>query len=128
MKRVLLVDDDHTILLTAGMALKKMGYTVYTTQDAVGAISAVRRNNPDVVVLDISLPAGSGFSVAERLQKLDGSAATPIVFITASDNTALRERAMLLGAVGFLRKPFDATELADAIESMAWQNYEAAVN
>jgi two-component system chemotaxis response regulator CheY len=117
MKSVLLVDDDNTILLGTGVRLKSMGYTVYTAKDAVSAISAVRKNEPDVVVLDISLPAGDGFVVAERLQNLIGSAATPIIFITASDNVTLRERAKKLGAVGFLKKPFDATSLADAIES-----------
>jgi CheY-like chemotaxis protein len=117
MKTVLLVDDDNTILLGAGVRLKSMGYIVYTAKDAVSAISAVRKCEPDVVVLDISLPAGDGFLVAERLQTLVGSAATPIIFITSSDNPALRERAKKLGAVGFLKKPFDATSLADAIES-----------
>jgi CheY-like chemotaxis protein len=117
MKSVLLVDDDSAILLGAGVRLKSMGYTVYTAEDAVNAVSAVRKNEPDVVVLDISLPAGDGFLVAERLQKLGRSAATPIIFITASDNPALRERAQKLGAVGFLRKPFDAVSLANVIES-----------
>jgi CheY-like chemotaxis protein len=117
MKTVLLVDDDNTVLLGTGVRLKSMGYIVYTAKDAVSAISAVRKNEPDVVVLDISLPAGDGFLVAERLQTLVGSAATPIIFITASDNPALSERAKKLGAVGFLKKPFDATTLADAIES-----------
>ena len=117
MKTVLLVDDDNTFLLATGTRLKNMGYTVYTAKDAVSAVSAVRKNEPDVVVLDISLPAGDGFLVAERLQKLIGSAATPIIFITASDNPALRERARKLGAAGFLRKPFDATSLANAIET-----------
>jgi CheY-like chemotaxis protein len=117
MKSVLLVDDDSTILLGTGVRLKSMGYTVYTAEDAVNAVSAVRKNEPDVVVLDISLPAGDGFLVAERLQKLVGSAATPIIFITATDNPALRERAQKLGAVGFLKKPFDATSLANAIET-----------
>jgi len=79
MKTVLLVDDDNTILLGTGVRLKSMGYTVYTAKDAVSAISAVRKNEPDVVVLDISLPAGDGFAVAERLQNLIGSAATPII-------------------------------------------------
>jgi CheY-like chemotaxis protein len=116
MKSVLLVDDDNTVLLGTGVRLKAMGYVVYTAKDAVSAVSAVRKNEPDVVVLDISLPAGDGFMVAERLQNLVGSAATPIIFITASENPALRERAMKLGAVGFLKKPFDATSLADAIE------------
>ena len=116
MKSVLLVDDDNTVLLSTGVRLKAMGYVVYTAKDAVSAISAVRKNEPDVVVLDISLPAGDGFVVADRLQNLVGSATTPIIFITASENPALRERAMKLGAVGFLKKPFDATSLADAIE------------
>ena len=116
MKSVLLVDDDNTVLLGTGVRCKAMGYVVYTAKDAVSAVSAVRKNEPDVVVLDISLPAGDGFMVAERLQNLVGSAATPIIFITASENPALRERAMKLGAVGFLKKPFDATSLADAIE------------
>jgi CheY-like chemotaxis protein len=116
MKSVLLVDDDNTVLLGTGVRLKAMGYIVFTAKDAVSAISAVRKNEPDVVVLDISLPAGDGFLVADRLQNLVGSAATPIIFITASENPGLRERAMKLGAVGFLKKPFDATSLADAIE------------
>jgi CheY-like chemotaxis protein len=117
MKTVLLVDDDNTFLLTIGVRLKSMGYTVCTAKDAVNAISAVRKNNPDVVVLDVSLPAGDGFLVAERLRNLIISATTPIIFVTASEKADLRERAMKLGAVAFLQKPFDATTLADAIES-----------
>jgi CheY-like chemotaxis protein len=117
MKTVLLVDDDNVFLLTIGVRLKSMGYTVHAAKDAVTAISAVRKNNPDVIVLDVSIPAGDGFMVAERLQKLISTAATPIIFITASENPELRERAMKTGAVAFLNKPFDATTLADAIES-----------
>jgi two-component system cell cycle response regulator len=117
MKTVLLVDDDNVFLLTIGVRLKSMGYTVYAAKDAVSAISAVRKNNPDVIVLDISLPAGDGFMVAARLQNLISTAATPIIFVTASEKPGLRERAMKLGAVQFLNKPFDATTLADAIES-----------
>ena len=117
MKTVLLVDDDNTTVLAVGVRLKAMGYTVYTAKDAVNAISAVRKNNPDVVVLDISLPAGDGFLVAERLQNLVGTAATPIIFITASEKYGLRERALKMGAAAFIKKPFEATQLADAIES-----------
>jgi CheY-like chemotaxis protein len=117
MKTVLLIDDDNIFLLTIGVRLKSMGYTVYAAKDAVNAISAVRKNNPDVIVLDVSLPAGDGFMVAERLQKLISTATTPIIFVTASEKPGLRERAMKVGAVAFLKKPFDATTLADAIES-----------
>jgi CheY-like chemotaxis protein len=117
MKTVLLVDDDNVFLLTIGVRLKSMGYTVHAAKDAVNAISAVRKTNPDVIVLDVSLPAGDGFLVAERLKNLIASAATPIIFVTASEEPGLRERAMRVGAVAFLAKPFDATTLADAVES-----------
>jgi|ERR1700733_476071 CheY-like chemotaxis protein len=117
MKTVLLVDDDSVFLLTIGVRLKSMGYTVHAAKDAVNAISAVRKNSPDVIVLDVSLPAGDGFMVAERLQKLISAAATPIIFVTASEKPGLYERAMKLGAVAFMKKPFGATTLADAIES-----------
>jgi CheY-like chemotaxis protein len=117
MKSVLLVDDDNIFLLTIGVRLKSMGYTVFTAKDAVNAVSAVRKNTPDVIVLDVSLPAGDGFLVADRLQKLISSAATPIIFITASENPLLCDRAMKMGAAAFLKKPFTATTLADAVES-----------
>lgn len=117
MKTVLLVDDDNIFLLTIGVRLKSMGYIVHTAKDAANAISAVRKTNPDVIVLDVSLPAGDGFLVAERLKNLIASATTPIIFATASEKPGLRERAMKLGAVAFLEKPFDATTLADAVEA-----------
>jgi len=114
MKSVLLIDDDNVFLLTIGVRLKSMGYTVFAAKDAVTAISAVRKNNPDVIVLDVSLPAGDGFLVAKRLKNLISTAATPIIFVTASEEQGLRERAMKLGAANFLNKPFDATTLAAA--------------
>jgi two-component system sensor histidine kinase/response regulator len=117
MKTVLLIDDDNVFLLGIGVRLKSMGYTVRTAKDAASAISVVRKTSPDVIVLDVSLPAGDGFLVAERLQNLILSAATPIIFVTASEKPGLRERAMKLGAVAFMTKPFDATTLADAIET-----------
>jgi CheY-like chemotaxis protein len=126
MKTVLLIDDDNVFLLSIGVRLKSMGYTVCTAKDAASAISVARKTSPDVIVLDVSLPAGDGFLVAERLQSLISSAVTPIIFVTASEKPGLRERAMKLGAVAFMAKPFDATTLADAIETAllpadAWQ-------
>jgi CheY-like chemotaxis protein len=117
MKTVLLIDDDNVFLLSIGVRLKSMGYTVCTAKDAASAISVVRKTSPDVIVLDVSLPAGDGFLVAKRLQAIISYAVTPIIFVTASEKPGLRERAMKMGAVAFLAKPFAATTLADAIET-----------
>jgi CheY-like chemotaxis protein len=128
MKTVLMVEDDPKIALAFGVRLKAMGYTVVTAGDAVSAVSQVRKCKPDVVLLDISLPGGDGFLVAQRLSHMVDTSGTPIIFITASQRPDLRERAMRVGAVAFLQKPFHATELADAIESALaptdnWQPY-----
>lgn len=116
MKNVLVVEDDKNIALALGMRLKAMGYGVISACDAVTAISQARKHDPDVAILDIGLPGGDGFVVAERLQNLSQTVATPVIFITASKQSGLKERARQLGAVRFIEKPFDATELADAIE------------
>lgn len=117
MKTVLLVEDDKKISLALGIRLKAMGYGVVCASDAVTAISQARKEPPDVVLLDINMPGGDGFIVAERLQQLVQTSTAPIIFITASKEPGLRERAQAVGAVRFLEKPFGATELADAIET-----------
>lgn len=116
MKTVLLIEDDKNVSLALGIRLKSMGYLVETAGDAVTAISQAKKCNPDVCLLDINLPGGDGFLVAERMHKTMQTAKMPIVFITASKKEGLRERAFELGATAYLEKPFDAAELADTIE------------
>lgn len=117
MKTVLLIEDDKEITLAVGIRLKSLGYEVISAADAVTAVAQARKSNPDVVLIDINLPGGDGFMVAERLQSLLETAVTPIIFMTASKQSGLKERAKELGAVAFLEKPFDGTQLADAIEA-----------
>jgi CheY-like chemotaxis protein len=70
---------------------------------------------PDLILLDIMMPVGMGFSVAERLKDL-GLSEIPIIFITASKRAGLRKMAERLGAAGFFEKPYDADELVAAID------------
>lgn len=116
MKKVLIVEDDKQISLALGIRLKSMGYTVSSACDAVTAMAQARKNDPDVVLIDIGLPGGDGFMVADRLRTNVQTSATPFIFVTASKEEGLREKAYDIGASGFFEKPFDATVLADAIE------------
>ena len=115
---VLVVDDSPFMRAIVRNLLSSIGVRdVVEAGDGIVALERIRKHVPDVIILDISLPAGDGFLVSDRLQNMIGSAATPIIFITASDNPKLRARATQLGAAAFLQKPFDPTTLADAIES-----------
>ena len=71
-------------------------------------------DRPDLILTDIWMPVGTGFSVAQRLRSL-GLADIPIIYITASKLKGLRESAKELGAVAFLEKPYDPERLMDAV-------------
>src|SRR3954463_6559741 len=92
MEKVLIVEDDQTIAKALSFRLKSAGYEVIVTHDAVAAVAAAREFQPDLAVLDISIPAGDGFSVAERVRELIITA-TPIIFLTASKQAGLRQQA-----------------------------------
>jgi DNA-binding response OmpR family regulator len=115
MKKILIVEDDKSIAMALGIRLKSHGYEVAIAPDAVTGVNSALKLRPDLILLDISMPAGSGFSVAERLQLLLPTI-TPFIFLTASKQPGLREKAKELGAVGFFEKPYDAEELLAAIE------------
>ena len=116
MKRILIVEDDEHVSKALRIRLTAQGYHVTTAFDAVEAMRAATEERPDMVVLDINLPGGNGLIVAERLLGQSATTDLPIVFITAGEQTRWRERAAELSAVAFLRKPFEAVDLLDAID------------
>lgn len=113
-KKILIVEDDQKIALALALRLRAAGYETSTAFDAVGGISEAMRFRPDLVLLDVSLPAGSGFTVAERMRTAM-PAFTPIIFLTASRQPGLQERAQELGAVGYFEKPYEAEALLTAV-------------
>lgn len=117
MNTVLLVEDDRKIALALSMRLKANGYAVVTARDAVWAMQAALAHRPDAVLLDINLPGGNGFTVAEQLRGSRATASVPVIFITASKQDAMRERAVQLGAAGFLEKPLEPAALTTLLES-----------
>src|SRR5450631_329795 len=115
MKKILIVEDDPNIAKALSIRLKNAGYDVSVAPDALTAVEAAVKRVPDLVLLDISIPAGNGFSVAERIQSLIPTA-TPTIFLTASRKPGLREKAKELGAAAFFQKPYEADDLLGAIQ------------
>jgi CheY-like chemotaxis protein len=116
MKRILIVEDDKKIVTALSVRLKAAGYETVAAFDAALAMGQALKSQPDLVLLDISMPGGNGFTVAERLQNSLVTAGTPFIFLTASKQPALRQKAMDLGAAGFFEKPYDADKLLAAIQ------------
>ena len=115
MKKLLVVEDDSKICAALQVRLGAAGYEVVAAQDGFSGLKMTMTHKPDLILLDIMMPVGMGFSVAERLKDL-GLGEIPIIFITASKRAGLRKMAQKLGAAGFFEKPYDADELLAAID------------
>src|SRR4051812_7667097 len=100
MKRILVVEDDTKIASALAIRLKAAGYDALTAVDGLEGINLVLDQKPDLILMDIWMPVGIGFSVTQRLRSL-GLRAIPVIFITASKLKGLRKVAAKLGAVGF---------------------------
>jgi two-component system OmpR family response regulator len=107
--RVLVVDDEPSIVDVVAMALRHHGYDVTTVDTGAGALAQVRDWHPHAIVLDVMLPDMEGFEVARRLSAQ--RAGVPILFLSARDNTADKIRGLTTGGDDYVTKPFSLEEL-----------------
>lgn len=114
MKRILVMEDDENIAAALAIRLEAGGYEVLTARDGLQGLTLALQERPDLIVMDIWMPVGMGFSVTQRLQSL-GLTRIPVLFITASKLKGLRQTAKELGAVGFFEKPYDPEQLLETI-------------
>jgi CheY-like chemotaxis protein len=121
-QKVLLVDDDKDVLRGLSLRLKANGYNVVFAADGMSAISVARKEEPDVIILDIGLPGGDGFAVMEHLGSLLPVAHIPIIILTARDISGNKERALNAGARAFLQKPVDNEVLLETMRQVLGEN------
>lgn len=115
-KKILVVDDERDIVKVLVIRLQSSGYEVITAFDGAQGVFMAHKEKPDLVILDIRMPAGDGFSVAERLKRSSHTWTIPIIFLTGSPEQEAEGRAMELGARFFVKKPYDPEELLDAVK------------
>jgi len=114
-KRILIVDDDRDQQHGLAIWLRAQGYEAVFAADGIQAISAARKERPDLILLDIGLPGGDGHLVLDRLKALSHSASLPIIVLSAKDPASHEDRMMKAGAEAYFQKPADNAELLAAI-------------
>jgi DNA-binding response OmpR family regulator len=115
--KILIVDDDTDIRRLLGHRLKADGYEAVFAGDAIAAVNVARKETPDLILLDLGLPAGDGRLVMERLQAMPALEGIPIVIITARDVAGERAELTAAGAAAVFEKPFDYDQLTAAIDA-----------
>jgi len=114
-KLILVVEDEAVQLALVAKLLKNAGYEVIEARDGIVAVSVARKENPDLVLLDLGLPEGDGFAVMERLQLLPTTAKIPVVVLSSRDAANTEASAKQAGARAYLEKPVDKGKLLKAV-------------
>jgi len=109
--RILIADDDERIVVALRTRLQRLNFEVVTANDGYTSLARAVQEKPDVLVLDINMPAGDGFSVQERLKQLPQIGALPTIYLTGDRSERLETIARDLGALAVHRKPFRMDDL-----------------
>ena len=114
-KKILVVDDDPDVRLGLQLRLNANHYEVICAADGVASIAEARKHMPDLVILDLGLPAGDGFSVLERLKANEQLSSIPVIVLSGRDRVGNKDRALKAGAKTFLQKPMANDKLLAVI-------------
>jgi DNA-binding response OmpR family regulator len=130
--KILIVDDDPDLRRGLNLRLRANQYDTAYAADGFSAIAMAQKEQPDLIILDLGLPAGDGFVVLERLQQNATLSSIPVIVLTARDPQGTREQTLRAGATAFFQKPVDNGRLLSAIRttlgmSNAWPGTGAPV-
>lgn len=118
MSKILVADDSRFQVVLLTQALRERGFEVVAAQDAMQAGMVALRTAPDVIVLDINMPGGSGIEVLKRLRRSTKTKNIPVVVVSGSNDSDVRQVAIELGVVDFLPKPVDLDQLCKVLSSL----------
>jgi two-component system KDP operon response regulator KdpE len=110
-KTVLVVEDDADVRLGYQILLKANHYNTFFAADAITAVSEARKHQPDLIILDLGLPAGDGFVVLDRFRANMNLSMIPVVVVSARDLHGNKDRALKAGARAYVQKPWNDSEL-----------------
>jgi DNA-binding response OmpR family regulator len=113
--KILIVDDNRDLLESLSLRLGKEGYDVAVAADAYQGLEQARTMKPDLLILDIKMPAGDGFSIQERMQAMSGPW-PPVIYLTGDKSIRAELGAKRLGARAVIYKPFDFSNLLDTVK------------
>ena len=117
-KHVLIADDEPNIVISLEFLMKREGHRVTVARDGDAALESIRRERPDLVLLDVMMPGKSGFEVCQAVRADEALAAVKILMLSAKGRDTDLAKGSALGADAYMTKPFSTRELADKVRSL----------
>jgi DNA-binding response OmpR family regulator len=125
-KKILIVEDDADLRLGCHLMLKAQGYETFLAVDGLSAISEAVKQRPDLILLDLGLPAGDGFVVLDRIRSNMHLSLTPVIVVSARNVHFNEEKALKAGAKAYVQKPWNDTDLLTIIGEQLGEPYMSA--
>jgi len=117
-KKILIVDDEPSIVRLLSKRLKVNGYETFVAEDSYQCIKRAREEKPDLILLDMKMPAGGGLVAFENLKASVYTSTIPVIFVTAQPEEEVKKQVMELGADGFIAKPFNGVDLLNTVKEI----------
>ena len=117
MKKILIIEDNPDIRANTAEILELSNYAVFTAENGKVGIEQALQHTPDLIICDIMMPELDGFGVLHAIQRNESVKNTPFIFLTAKTEKADFRRGMELGADDYITKPFDGTDLLNAVHT-----------
>ena len=123
--KILIIDDDPDLRMALRLRLRANRYDTINAVDGYSALVQAQKEHPDLVILDLGLPAGDGFVVLDPLQRSSDLSEIPVIVLTARDAEVAEQQAYHAGACAFFQKPADNNELLAVIRTALEHNGRA---
>lgn len=115
MRKVLIVDDSPVDVQNLSRILQDAGDIVVVANSGTEAVAIAKREMPQLIMMDVNMPGVDGFSAVRQLMQDPATKGIPVVFVTSKDQKADRVFAQMLGAKGYVTKPYTPEQILDAI-------------
>ena len=117
-RKILIVDDEPNIVISLEFLMRREGFEVAVARDGEEAMTSVRQEQPDLVLLDVMMPKLNGFEVCEQIRADPALAGVRIIMLSAKGREAEIEKGLSLGANGYVTKPFSTLDLVLQVRSL----------
>lgn len=117
-KKILIADDEPNIVISLEFLMKREGYEVLIANDGEEAVARIRKDAPDLVLLDVMMPKKSGFEVCQEIKSDPQMHPTRILMLTAKGRDTEVAKGLALGADAYMTKPFSTKELVERVRDL----------
>ncbi|MBU4538045.1 MAG: response regulator [Weeksellaceae bacterium] len=118
MKKILIADDEHKIVMTLEYAFRKAGYEIFIARDGSEVLDILKTQIPDIILLDIMMPNVDGYTTLSEIRKNKNLENVKVIFLSAKTGENDIKKGLALGADAYITKPYSIKKLTEKVEEL----------